>query len=179
MIDHDRRDRRINARDVVVQAVSLPAGDPSVLISDICRDGLAYWRRLGSAGRPPDRAAVDPADMRGLLPYTYMVDGLPGGLDFRYRLIGTNIVAHTPRDNTGRLLSELETQGTQKQLRALFASAVAGGCPRFQRIAYRASTGLRSWYETVACPMRDRIGGPEAMMLIGWAEHFHQSIDDS
>lgn len=173
------RDRQINARDVVVQAVSLPAGDPAVLTSDICRSGLAYWRRLEFDGRLPDRAAIDPADMRALLPYTFMVDVLAGGDEFRYRLIGTNIVAHTPRDNTGMRLSEIDGQGTQAQLRALYASVAAGGGPRFQRIAYRTRSGLRSWYETVVCPMLDRATGPGAILLIGWAEHFHQPIDQS
>lgn len=170
-------DRRLDAAAVIVQAVSLPAGDPAVLMSDICRRGLAYWRDLAFEVRLPDRTAIDPADMRALLPYTFLVDVLAGGEDFRYRLIGTNIVAHTPSDNTGRRLSEIDGQGTQSQLRALYASAAAGGGPRFQRIAYRTRSGVRSWYETVVCPMLDRASGADAIMLIGWAEHFHQPID--
>ena len=168
-------DRRLDAREVVVQAVSLPADDPAALMSETCRNGLRYWRSLGSD--LPDRRAVDPAAMRGLLPYTFLVDVLAGGSDFRYRLIGTNIVAHTPSDNTGRLLSEIAVQGTQRQLSALYASVAEGRRARFQRIAYRTRLGLRSWYETVVCPLADGEAGSAVDRLIGWAEHFHQPVD--
>lgn len=115
--------------------------------------------------------------MLALLPYTFLVDVLDGGADFRYRLVGTDIVAHTPRDNTGLRLSAIDGQGTQKQLAALFASVAAGRIPRFQRIAYRTRLGLRSWYETVVCPLAEPVGAVD--QLIGWAEHFHQPVSVS
>jgi len=117
--------------------------------------------------------------MRALLPYTFLVDVLDRGTDFRYRLVGTDIVAHTPRDNTGLRLSEIGSQGTQSQLAALYASVAADKAPRFQRIAYRTRVGLRSWYETVVCPMAAPGARDTVTRLIGWAEHFHQPIDQS
>lgn len=177
MLDHgSNSDRRLGAGDVVVQAVSLPAGAAAALTSEICRAGLAHWRGLRQDAPLPDREVLDPSGMLRLLPYTFLIDVLDGGNDFRYRLVGTNIVAHTPRDNTGLRLSEIEAQGTQRQLRALYGSAVAGRQPRFQRIAYRTRAGMRSWYETVACPLLERGSGPGIRLLVGWAEHFHQPV---
>ncbi|MBI1189010.1 MAG: PAS domain-containing protein [Alphaproteobacteria bacterium] len=170
-------DRRLEAGRVVVQAVSLPAATPELLSSELCRSGLEHWRSLAATTALPDHRNVDPAAMRALLPYTYLVDVLEGGSDFRYRLIGTNIAAHTPRDNTGSLISQIETQGSQSQLRALYASVVAGRAPRFQRIAYRTRLGMRSWYETIACPMGDGTTESAVTRLIGWAEHFQQPVD--
>lgn len=171
-------DRRLQAGHAVIQAVSLAIGGPEALTSQICRDGLAYWRSLCRDAPVPRREAVDPSAIRSLLPYTYLVDVVNRGGDFRYRLVGTDIVAHTPRDNTGLLLSEIEAQGTQKQLSALYASVAADRSPRFQRIAYGTRLGMRSWYETVVCPM-NASGPPDAVtMVIGWAEHFQQPIDD-
>lgn len=169
-------DRHLQAGQAVIQAVSMPVSEPETLTSRVCRDGLRYWRELQSAGPLPARDAVDPAAIRALLPYTYMVDVLDPGADFRYRLVGTDIVAHTPRDNTGLRLSEIDSQGTQKQLAALYASVVDRKLPLFQRIPYRTRLGLRSWYETVVCPMAGAAGPDTVVMLIGWAEHFHQPI---
>jgi hypothetical protein len=169
-------DRRVRADQVVVQAVSLPVSDPESLTSTICRDGLEYWHHLRGERPMPSRDAVDPSAMRTLLPYTFLVDVLEPGGDFRYRLVGTDIVAHTPRDNTGLRLSEITDQGTQNQLVALYTSVVGGKTPRFQRIAYRTRLGLRSWYETVVCPLADPNAPGSVAMLIGWAEHFHQPI---
>lgn len=172
-------DRRLLAGQTVVQAVSLPVDAPEALTSQVCRNGLGYWRELQTAGRLPARNAIDPAAIRTLLPYTFMVDVLDRGADFRYRLVGTDIVAHTPRDNTGLLLSGIDAQGTQKQLATLYAAVAAGTAPRYQRIPYRTRLGLRSWYETVVCPMVDHADPDAVVVLIGWAEHFHQPIGDA
>jgi hypothetical protein len=169
-------DRRLQAGEVVVQAVSVVVSGLDVLTSQICRAGMAYWRDLRADQPMPSRESVDPAAIRSLLPYTFLVDILDGGADYRYRLVGTDIVAHTPRDNSGASLSEIEDQGTQKQLLALYSSVTAGQVPRFQRIAYRTRLGLRSWYETVVCPLCDPARPGTVAMLIGWAEHFHQPI---
>ena len=170
-------DRRLQAGQVVHQAVSLPVAGAEALTSQVCRNGFAYWHGLRAGAALPRRDAVDPAMMRALLPYTFLVDVLAADGDFRYRLIGTDIVAHTPRDNTGLRLSEISDQGTQKQLSALYASVAAAGVPRFQRIPYRTRLGLRSWYETVVCPLCDPAAPGAVAMLIGWAEHFHQPIE--
>jgi len=175
-----RKDRYIDRHATVVQAGSQAAADLAALNSGLCRDGLAYWRSLirpAAGATYPDRGDIDPGRIPRLLPYTFLVDVIAGGADFRYRLVGTDIVAHTPRDNTGLLLSELVAQGSQAQLRSLYAAVVADAAPRFQRIAYRTRSDLRSWYETVVCPMSDRTAGAGIAVLIGWAEHFHQQVD--
>lgn len=175
-----RKDRYIDRYATVVQTGPQAAVDPEVLNSGLCREGLAYWRSLErpDAGCAyPDRGKVDPGRIPGLLPYTFLVDVIAGGVDFRYRLVGTDVVSHTPRDNTGRNLSEIVAQGSQAQLHALYAAVVADGAPRFQRIAYRTRSKLRSWYETVVCPLSDRTAGTGIAVLIGWAEHFHQLVD--
>lgn len=170
-------DRRLRAGQVVIQAVSLPAGNPEALTSRVCRQGLEYWRSLRCGAPLPPRRSIDPSAIRTLLPYTFLIDVLED--DFRYRLVGTDVVAHTPRDNTGLRLSEIGEQGTQRQLSALYGSVVAGRFPRFQRIPYRTRLGLRSWYETIVCPLTDGDTPSAVTFLLGWAEHFHQPIDES
>jgi hypothetical protein len=58
---------------------------------EIIGEALAYWRQL-RGGRPmPRRADIDPVDIPKLLPFVMLVDVLEQPLDFRFRLIGTEI----------------------------------------------------------------------------------------
>jgi hypothetical protein len=68
---------------------------------------VAYWEKKRGMRLAPCRADVDPVELRMHLPNIFMVDVLDGGVDFRYRLIGTAIVAGLGRDSTGKRLSEL------------------------------------------------------------------------
>jgi PAS domain-containing protein len=68
---------------------------------------VAYWERKRGMRLAPCRADVDLMDLRMHLRTIFMVDVLDGGADFRYRLIGTAIVAGLGRDSTGKRLSEL------------------------------------------------------------------------
>jgi PAS domain len=73
----------------------------------LIKELVAYWERKRGMRLAPRRADVDPVDLRMHLPNIFMVDVLDGGGDFRYRLIGTAIVAGLGRDSTGKRLSEL------------------------------------------------------------------------
>ena len=67
----------------------------------------AYWDRI-RAGRPmPSRADFDPVDIPKLLPVTILVDVLRDPLDFRYRLLGTEIDRIVKANYRGRRFSEL------------------------------------------------------------------------
>jgi hypothetical protein len=65
-----------------------------------------YWRDKCSGGSIPRREDIDPADIVRHLPNIFIVDVIGKGEDFRYRLIGTNIVTTNERDLTGRRFSE-------------------------------------------------------------------------
>ncbi len=66
------------------------------------------WRYLLShrpSGPPFRRADFDPVDMPRLLAHLWLFDVLRDPLDFRYRVVGTNIVASMNADPTGKTLS--------------------------------------------------------------------------
>ena len=67
-----------------------------------------YWlEKLGPGEKWPARAAVDPIDLRQILPHLLMVDVRPEPLDFFYRVVGGHIVEHAGRSMQGKWLSEL------------------------------------------------------------------------
>ncbi len=68
------------------------------------------WNEKRGTRVMPTRADFDPIEMVPLLPHLYLVDVASGpGVDelrFRYRLIGTSIVALLGRDSTGKWADE-------------------------------------------------------------------------
>lgn len=145
------------------------------VISQILRRGVAYWQDIRGDRPWPMRSDLDPARIVSLLPFLYMVDVLEDGSDFRYRLLGTDIVGNTVTDNTGKRLSELQFQGSQATLTVLYRDAYLSQEPRLQRIAYTTKAGIRSWYECVVLPL-GTTGEAKPDILLGFAEHFIQPV---
>lgn len=77
----------------------------------VLRQAYDYWERRRDSRPMPARRDLDPVDIPHLLPWLMLTDVLHEPLDFRYRLIGTGIVARSRRDFTGFRLSELSHTG--------------------------------------------------------------------
>lgn len=70
-------------------------------------EGLNYWLAKRGAETLPKRAALDPLlEIPHLAPRMVIAERLPAGDRIRYRLIGTEIVAHRGVDMTGRMVDE-------------------------------------------------------------------------
>lgn len=69
-----------------------------------------HWSGLIRDDALPDRAAIDPAEMRSLLPYIMMIDLIDAveGFRVRYRLVGTAVAKFSGLDFTGQFLDELD-----------------------------------------------------------------------
>jgi hypothetical protein len=67
---------------------------------------VGYWRSKMKDGRLPGRADIDPLDLRAFLGDIFMLDVVGAPRRFRYRLIGTKIVARVGRDSTGKFQEE-------------------------------------------------------------------------
>jgi hypothetical protein len=89
----------------------LPVRDPSGLSAPRLKEALAYWHSKRAGRAMPRRRDIDPVDIPTLLPYVMLIDVLPQPLDFRYRLIGTEIRSISRRDYTGKRFSELPGKG--------------------------------------------------------------------
>jgi len=97
--------------------------------------GLAYWESKRRGRRMPARRDIDPAEMLDLLPNVMLVDVVREPLDFRYRLIGTAIVAHMRHDYTGQRFSALPRQGRDSKLWAAAARILEERRPIFGEIS--------------------------------------------
>jgi hypothetical protein len=94
-----------------------------------------YWQQKRRGRMVPARSDIDPMELRPHLPHIFMMDVLDGGLDFRFRLVGTSIVQGLGHDNTGKTLSELygDRPDVLRKILARFILAVQERRPIFAR----------------------------------------------
>ena len=140
-------------------ALAEPRGDTALA-------GLRYWEQLRRGRAMPARNDIEPLDIAPLLPHVYLVNVSYDPLDFRYRLIGTQIVEHSLGDYTGRSLRELPEQSPPSQIWALFNQAIEERRPVCTRIPYLHIPG-RS-VEKLAAPLSS--DGQTVDMLFGVIE---------
>ncbi len=57
----------------------------------------------------PRRRDIDPTEIPKLLPHVQLIEVAEGGARFRYRLVGTELVAAFGKEYTGKYLDELYT----------------------------------------------------------------------
>lgn len=92
-----------------------------------------YLQRQRSSGPPFRRADFDPIDVPRLLPNLWLFDVLRDPLDFRYRVVGTNIVASMNFDPTGKTLSDV------------YPDARSSIGPVWERLEAIVSSGRATW----------------------------------
>lgn len=85
--------------------------DPSALSAPRLKEAFAYWQGKLAGRSMPSRRDIDPVEMPRLLPHLMLLDVLSSPLDFRHRLIGTELRAMFARDYTGLRFSELPGKG--------------------------------------------------------------------
>jgi hypothetical protein len=74
-----------------------------------------YWKARRSAEHAvPLRAAVDPTDLRELLPNIVVIEVEQAPLRFRYRLVGTRVVEFNKLDFTGLYLGAIGWEEEQQ-----------------------------------------------------------------
>lgn len=88
------------------------AFDPSQLSSARLKEAFAYWDSKRAGRTMPSRRDIDPAEIVKLLPYVMLIDVITDPLDFRYRLMGTELSAISHHDYTGKRFSEVEGKGS-------------------------------------------------------------------
>jgi hypothetical protein len=81
------------------------------LLAPIVTVTFDYWLSKIWSRAMPARRELDPCEIPSLLPWLILTDVLDNPRDFRYRLIGTQVVAQSRCDYTGKRFSELDHAG--------------------------------------------------------------------
>ncbi|MEI9994591.1 MAG: PAS domain-containing protein [Rhizomicrobium sp.] len=97
--------------------------DPDRFDHPTCMFLRNYWNVRRGARAMPARSDLSPAHLKDHLGWVMIVDVLPGGRDFRYRLIGTLVTQYFATDATGQTVTEafaLSGEAVAKAVNAVF-----------------------------------------------------------
>ena len=104
----------------------------------------AYWQSIRpEPGLLPGRRHFDPLDIPQLLPNLWMIDVCGAPPRFRFRLIGTEIVKFTGRDETGRWLDEVYPNYRSGEAYRVHCAVVESGRPRYRKSGVLSRPGRR------------------------------------
>ncbi len=118
------------------------------------RELHAYWKSKCSDVVPPPRSAIEPGEIRPLLPYLILSDLAADPFRITYRLVGTAVVRAHGADFTGReheTVASLAESGIDESYRR----AMDSKAPVFGRTGLYA--GDQSWigFEYAIFPLSD------------------------
>jgi hypothetical protein len=112
-----------------------------------------YWDARRGGRVMPARADIEPADIRHLLPHLTIVEALGAG-EFRYRLVGTRVVADLGRDVTGTLVGARVTPASYAvSLREVYARVCRERRPLFVTSSYRGPAGMTHAISRLLLPL--------------------------
>lgn len=124
----------------------------------------AYWEALRRHGQPPDRAAVDPRGLSGVLSHAFLADLTAPGTA-RFRVAGTSICALLGQEPRGLPLAALLQPGDEPAL----AEAVRQvfDAPAVVDLWMAAASGMgrpQMAARMLMMPLRDRPGSRPVML---------------
>ncbi|MCZ4281761.1 PAS domain-containing protein [Kiloniella laminariae] len=137
--------------------------DPSQIKSIKNFEMYQYWDAKRGDRLMPARADLDPADLRNLLPNILIHEVQLEPLDFRYRLIGSEIVRHLTENPTGRWMSSIPHQKKPSRLWSYLEKAVTEKAPVIANPPYIGRYKAHKSIEDVILPLS--IDGVKVNML--------------
>lgn len=98
-------------KEQLLERLTRLVGNWSIRRNPLLRRGYDYWLAKAAGRLYPDRADLDPAEIKELLPYLVIIaiEGTPGAPRFRFRLMGEECVLAFGSNATGRYLDEALT----------------------------------------------------------------------
>ena len=127
-------------------------------------DGIyAYWRALKKGGCPPERNAVEPGAIRGVLANTFVLDFDPAG-GFPFRISGSNVNALFMKELRGAAFLEIWREADRARVASILEAAADEEAP-YVIIAEARPAGLTpAGIEVTLLPLR-HLGSTRARML--------------
>ena len=101
------------------------------LIEPEIADLYDYWVARRGARAMPSRKDVDPVQIPKHLPNLMLVDVLRDPLRFRYRLIGTRVVAASAEDRTGQFFDQVRFLNANPAVVKHYETVVTQGTPHY------------------------------------------------
>jgi len=113
-----------------------------------------YWLSKCRNGAPPPRSAIDPAEIRALLPHLILTEIGTGPFDIRYRLVGTAVAKAHKSDFTGRS-HDAVTSLVGAGIETSYRRAMERAAPVFGRSGLDAGDGTWIGFEYAILPLSE------------------------
>lgn len=139
--------------------------DPSQMIEPKLRSLYAYWSAKRGGRTMPARADIDPVDMPALLPHLMLVTVAGDPPRFRFRLVGTEIVARYGMELTGRDLANVDLGSELGAVRLQYEETAREAVPTYCRHAIETGAGKHLRYERLLLPLS--ADGAHVDMMLG------------
>ena len=137
--------------------------DPKSLVSPHL-DLYRYWDAKRGSRQTPTRRDVDPTEIGLLLRHIALVEAYHAG--YRWRLMGTKIVADIGRDLTGQTFGEHFGQSAfVDALTSTFDFVLAWGAPIFEENLYETAFGTIHAVSRLLLPLSGGGSSPAMVML--------------
>ena len=119
-------------------------------------EALRYWESMKrDVGLLPSRHDLRPSIIKKILPNVILIDVLKDPLDFRYRLIGTCIDAHSSDYYTGRCFSDIDHQNNKSVIWKNLKDVSERKCPVISHPPYVGPHKDFLYVEDVIMPLAD------------------------
>lgn len=134
--------------------------------------GQVYWASKLHDGRLPGRRDIDPLDIPSLLPHVILLDVERDPWNFRFRLIGTNVVYHLSEDWTGHRFSEIGHMASPSRIFNNCVEVASKGTPFRSQTPYVGPHANFISAEDVILPLA--ADGVNVDKLLVFVEHFEK-----
>jgi len=148
-----------------------PVPDPSVaLASPVLQRLYAYWRSKAAA-RPPRRADLDPLEIGPDIHNVVLLEVRHDPLQFRWRLLGGELVEAIGRNVTGRSFEDVYPHPIFADVMRVFSRTALTGLPIRHVGTARFAERNHLRYESLHCPLFDDRG--MVVMMFGGLHFGH------
>ena len=95
------------------------------------RAAYAYWRSKCVRDRLPGRGDIRPEELRHVLPWLFLVDVIADPVEFRYRLIGSEVTRLAGVERTGCAVTESEFGAYWREVFDNYLAVVTSRVPSY------------------------------------------------
>jgi hypothetical protein len=136
---------------------------------------LDLWQRKRGGRLAPARLDFDPAELKPVLACVTLVDVLYDPLDFRYRLVGSEMVRAYGRDVTSQSVNDLQLIGLRALIWRDLTELVKTAQPQYTALYYTNLAGHLRAYQLLRLPLSS--DGARLDMLLLVAEFDRPAFD--
>jgi hypothetical protein len=147
--------------------VSLSRTNVAGVLSRTNQALFMYWGRLATIERPPRKTALDPAEVRKILPNLVIYER-KDITKFQIRLMGTKVAQRIGVDLTGKNLLDFFHYAGKAEAQQDLNRIVDQPCGQFLVVKDRFTSGREAWVEILRLPLTDDLG--QTRFIIGCTE---------